>query len=96
MIVDGNTRHLTLVFMQLLRKNPHLRLGARRKDMKTILNHGFFREMDWAALLDRRVDPPIVPIIVSVTRNLRKNGNMSWNNTDDMHLTIRPIPRLQR
>lgn len=65
--------------MQLLRKNPHLRLGARRKDMKTILNHGFFRDMDWAALLDRRVEPPIVPIIVSVTKNLRKNGNMSWN-----------------
>lgn len=54
--------------MQLLRKNPHLRLGARRKDMKTILSHGFFKDMDWAALLDRRVEPPIIPIIVSVTR----------------------------
>ncbi|CDS11010.1 hypothetical protein LRAMOSA03274 [Lichtheimia ramosa] len=50
---------------RLLRKNPHLRLGARRKDMKTILSHGFFKDMDWAALLDRRVEPPIIPIITN-------------------------------
>ncbi|KAI7883023.1 Pkinase-domain-containing protein [Lichtheimia hyalospora FSU 10163] len=50
---------------KLLRKNPHLRLGARRKDMKTILSHDFFRDMDWAALLDRRVEPPIIPIITN-------------------------------
>ncbi|KAI9317301.1 kinase-like domain-containing protein [Dichotomocladium elegans] len=48
---------------KLLRKNPHLRLGYKTKDQATLRNHPFFKDIDWVALADRGVDPPIHPIV---------------------------------
>ncbi|KAI9492227.1 kinase-like domain-containing protein [Zychaea mexicana] len=49
----------------LLRKNPHVRLGAKPKGADAIRKHRFFRKIDWKALSERHMDPPIVPLVVS-------------------------------
>lgn len=48
---------------KLLRKNPNARLGAKPKKADAIRRHRFFRNINWKDLLDRKVIPPIVPII---------------------------------
>ncbi|KAI8147876.1 kinase-like domain-containing protein [Fennellomyces sp. T-0311] len=45
----------------LLRKNPHVRLGS--KGAEAIHKHRFFRKTNWTTLAERRVDPPIVPVV---------------------------------
>ena len=49
---------------RLLRKEPKKRLGATMpKDMHAIKNHRFFRKIDWKALENRELEPPIKPLI---------------------------------
>ncbi|RKF58224.1 Serine/threonine-protein kinase psk1 [Erysiphe neolycopersici] len=49
---------------RLLRKEPSKRLGANMpKDINTIRKHRFFRKIDWKLLEERKVLPPIRPVI---------------------------------
>ena len=49
---------------RLLRKDPAKRLGYHmQKDIKTIKGHRFFRKIDWKALENRELEPPIKPIV---------------------------------
>lgn len=49
---------------RLLRKEPKKRLGGcMPKDMQTIKNHRFFRKIHWAKLEERKLEPPIKPLI---------------------------------
>ncbi|OZJ05863.1 hypothetical protein BZG36_00869 [Bifiguratus adelaidae] len=49
---------------RLLRKNPNIRLGyGGAKGVQAIKQHRFFRKIDWQALAERRLQPPIVPVI---------------------------------
>lgn len=63
-VVKGEDHHLRCN-IQLLRKNPNARLGAKPKKADAIRRHRFFRTIDWDALLRREISPPIVPIVVS-------------------------------
>lgn len=48
-------------------KEPSRRLGcvAAKGNEQAILNHPFFKEIDWVALEARKVKPPFRPKIVS-------------------------------
>lgn len=52
------------LFLRLLRKDPHKRLGYHMpKDLQTIKAHRFFRKIDWKALERRELEPPINPVV---------------------------------
>ncbi|KAI8335465.1 kinase-like domain-containing protein [Chlamydoabsidia padenii] len=46
---------------KLLRKNPNARLGAKN----TVRQHRFFAKINWKDLEERKVQPPILPVVVS-------------------------------
>ena len=39
----------------LLIKDPHQRLGGGKEDAKEIMGHEFFADLDWKALMDKKV-----------------------------------------
>uniref|UniRef100_A0A671XIG6 protein kinase C n=1 Tax=Sparus aurata TaxID=8175 RepID=A0A671XIG6_SPAAU len=51
------------IMRRLLRRNPERRLGSGEKDAEEVKKQPFFRNMDWEALLQRKVPPPFVPSI---------------------------------
>ncbi|XP_077413111.1 serine/threonine-protein kinase N1b isoform X2 [Vanacampus margaritifer] len=51
------------IMRRLLRRNPERRLGSGEKDAEDVKKQPFFRDMDWEALLLRKVSPPFVPSI---------------------------------
>lgn len=55
------------VIRKLLHKDPRRRLGAGEGDAEEIKAHTFFQEMDWLALLARKVKPPFVPHLKDAT-----------------------------
>uniref|UniRef100_A0A8D0AKL9 protein kinase C n=1 Tax=Sander lucioperca TaxID=283035 RepID=A0A8D0AKL9_SANLU len=52
------------IMRRLLRRNPERRLGSGEKDAEEVKKQPFFRNVDWEALLHRKVAPPFVPSIV--------------------------------
>lgn len=46
-------------------KNPARRLGCTSDGESQIRAHGFFKEMDWDLLEQRKVKPPFRPRVVS-------------------------------
>ncbi|XP_072841207.2 serine/threonine-protein kinase N3 isoform X1 [Pogona vitticeps] len=57
----------TSLLRQLLQKCPERRLGAGIDDAEEIKTHPFFKEVDWGALLARRIRPPFVPALKGST-----------------------------
>ena len=53
-------------------KDPSRRLGCvpSKGNERAILNHPFFKEIDWAALEARKVKPPFRPKIVSIENEI--------------------------
>ncbi|NXJ61806.1 PKN2 kinase, partial [Rostratula benghalensis] len=51
------------IIRKLLQKCPEHRLGAGEKDAEEIKIQAFFKEIDWDALLARRLKPPFVPTL---------------------------------
>ena len=56
----GTAREL---LRELLREQPHARLGAMRGGAVEAACHPFFAAIDWVALLGRQVEAPLMPII---------------------------------
>ncbi|KAI9260760.1 hypothetical protein BDA99DRAFT_513146 [Phascolomyces articulosus] len=48
---------------QLLNRDPAKRLGAGESDALEVKAHPFFNEVDWKALLAKRISPPFIPTI---------------------------------
>uniref|UniRef100_A0A7N8YE53 protein kinase C n=1 Tax=Mastacembelus armatus TaxID=205130 RepID=A0A7N8YE53_9TELE len=53
------------IMRRLLRRNPERRLGSGEKDAEEVKKQPFFRNVDWEALLQRKVRPPFVPTVGS-------------------------------
>ncbi|MEQ2254116.1 Serine/threonine-protein kinase N2 [Ilyodon furcidens] len=51
------------IMRRLLRRNPERRLGSGEKDAEEVKKQPFFRNVEWEALLQRKVPPPFVPSI---------------------------------
>ncbi|KAI4871983.1 hypothetical protein NFI96_034508, partial [Prochilodus magdalenae] len=51
------------IMRRLLRRNPERRLGSGEKDAEEVKKQPFFRNMDWEALLLRKLPPPFIPSI---------------------------------
>ncbi|KAM8828544.1 serine/threonine-protein kinase N2 isoform 2-T2 [Spinachia spinachia] len=51
------------LIQKLLKKNPEMRLGGGEEDASEIKRHKFFQEMDWDALLAKKMKPPFLPVI---------------------------------
>uniref|UniRef100_A0AAR2M4L4 protein kinase C n=1 Tax=Pygocentrus nattereri TaxID=42514 RepID=A0AAR2M4L4_PYGNA len=48
---------------RLLRRNPERRLGSSERDAEDVKKQPFFRNIEWEALLQRKVTPPFVPSV---------------------------------
>lgn len=46
---------------RLMHKNPDMRIGAGVKDGKEVMEHAFFRDIDWIAVEQRRYVAPFTP-----------------------------------
>lgn len=55
------------IVKKLLTANPSQRLGCLKGGASDVRHHEFFRKVDWVALLQRRVPPPIKPVLKSPT-----------------------------
>lgn len=55
------------LLIQLLDRDPTRRLGSGPSDANEVKAHPFFRDVDWDALLDCRIDPPWKPPVHSTT-----------------------------
>uniref|UniRef100_A0AAY4A5I5 protein kinase C n=1 Tax=Denticeps clupeoides TaxID=299321 RepID=A0AAY4A5I5_9TELE len=51
------------IMRRLLRRNPERRLGSSEKDAEEVKKQPFFRNVDWEALLLRKLPPPFVPSV---------------------------------
>lgn len=59
-----------------LNRDRRLRLGAK-SDLQEIMNHPWFKDMDWNALLNKQIPPPFTP-------NVSEEG---WINNFDKDFT---------
>ncbi|ORX56824.1 kinase-like protein [Hesseltinella vesiculosa] len=53
---------------KLLRKNPNARLGAKPKKAAAVRRHDFFSKIHWKDLEQRKVAPPIRPVVTDPVR----------------------------
>ncbi len=61
-----------LILTQLLERNPAKRLGNTSADAKDIMEHTFFRNINWQDLRNGKVKPPYKPVVSGPedTRNI--------------------------
>lgn len=52
-----------LILTQLLERNPTKRLGNSSADAKDLLEHPFFRNINWVDLRAGKVKPPYKPVV---------------------------------
>uniref|UniRef100_A0A669DKH5 protein kinase C n=1 Tax=Oreochromis niloticus TaxID=8128 RepID=A0A669DKH5_ORENI len=75
------------LIQKLLQKNPDLRLGAGEEDALEIKRHKFYEEMDWDALLAKKVKPPFLPVI---------RAPQDVSNFDEEFTRLKPVLTLPR
>lgn len=51
------------ILERLLVREPDKRLGSGPSDAKEVMAHSFFRNINWDDLLNKRVQPPFIPIL---------------------------------
>ena len=85
----------------LLEPNPRRRLGARGAT-RSILRHPFFKTVNWEAVLEKRVAPPLQPLnLNSLTVDAEEPGDACdlGRNPSNEHTHCEPIvlqPPLQQ
>ncbi|XP_018109120.1 serine/threonine-protein kinase N1 isoform X2 [Xenopus laevis] len=57
------TAEAIAIMRRLLRRNPERRLGAGERDAEDVKKQPFFKDMDFEALLSRRLLPPFTPCV---------------------------------
>lgn len=51
------------IMRRLLRRNPDRRLGSGERDAEDVKKQPFFKDLDFEALLARRLPPPFTPCV---------------------------------
>ncbi|KAM9312969.1 serine/threonine-protein kinase N1-like [Gastrophryne carolinensis] len=51
------------IMRRLLRRNPERRLGSGERDAEDVKKQPFFKDLDFVALLERRLPPPFTPCV---------------------------------
>ena len=51
----------------MLQKEQSVRLGANESDFKEIRNHSFFHDLNWVALVEKKLPVPWLPELESET-----------------------------
>lgn len=62
-----------------MRKNPERRLGSSERDAEDVKKQAFFSKISWDDLLLRKVNPPFVPKIVSLSKLWLKTMSHSFS-----------------
>lgn len=75
------------LIQKLLQKNPEIRLGGGEEDALPIKRHKFFQEMDWDALLAKKLKPPFLPVI---------KAPKDVSNFDEEFTRLKPVLTLPR
>ncbi|MBN3304564.1 PKN2 kinase, partial [Amia calva] len=70
------------IIQKLLRKNPERRLGAGEQDAEEVKKQKFFQDVDWEALLAKKVKPPFMPSI---------KGPSDVSNFDEEFTRLKPV-----
>ncbi|KAM9810487.1 serine/threonine-protein kinase N2-like [Neosynchiropus ocellatus] len=52
-----------VILQKLLKRNPLKRLGAGEQDASELKGEAFYQEVDWAALLAKKMTPPYLPCV---------------------------------
>jgi len=55
------------ILQKLLTREPELRLGSGPKDAHEIMDHAFFRNINWDDIYNKRIEPPYKPQISNPT-----------------------------
>ncbi|KAI5795563.1 protein kinase c [Geopyxis carbonaria] len=55
------------ILQKLLTREPELRLGAGPNDAQDVMQHAFFRNVNWDDIYHKRVEPPFKPVITNAT-----------------------------
>ena len=64
---SGRPIFINFTDLQFLTKDSEDRLGCTASGEQSIVDHAFFKEMDWVKLEARQIEPPFKPIIVRKT-----------------------------
>lgn len=88
------------ILSQFMTKNPTMRLGSLAQGGEhAILRHPFFKEIDWAQLNHRQLEPPFRPRIVSVQIILGdfvlSSGVATLHQTSSSSHMVLEMPRLE-
>lgn len=84
--VSGEAKDL---MQSLLKKNPKDRLGSRSKE--ELLNHPFFRDINWKDLIDKKLKPPFKledQDEIDLKRRVRINDR-DYTDTNMFHMRIK-------
>ncbi|CAK9291599.1 unnamed protein product [Gordionus sp. m RMFG-2023] len=54
------------IMRKLLRRDPLKRLGSSENDAEEVKCQPFFRDIDWANLLARKIKPPFTPVLKNI------------------------------
>ena len=69
------TKDAVSIINMLMETDPRRRLGARG-DTRSILIHPFFKTVNWEAMLQKRVTPPLNPVTLEfLTKDLEAPGD---------------------
>ena len=55
------TKEARSIFLGLLERNPKKRLGSSQKDASEIIDHPFFKSMNFRKLKEKGIKPPFIP-----------------------------------
>lgn len=60
-------RDCVSIIQKLLTREPELRLGSGPNDAVEVMQHGFFRNVNWDDIYHKKVFPPFLPIVSNQT-----------------------------
>ena len=45
----------------MFQKNPDMRLGSGENGVNDLMNHPFFKNIDWNSIYNKKIKPPFTP-----------------------------------